>query len=109
MRMPEMPMEMEWRQSMQGVADLAEEWVAEVEAQWQEWAQKLEDCARQVVSHFFPSHSADNGRSELYAVKSTLVPGSDEYWHAKRLVGLGMHDGEGREREWVSSNIIAYR
>ncbi|KAJ7258014.1 hypothetical protein C8J57DRAFT_1472510 [Mycena rebaudengoi] len=106
-RKPEMPMEMEWRQSMQGVADLSEEWVAEVEAQWQEWAQKLEDCARQVVSHFFPSHSADIGHSELYAVKSTLVPGSDEYWHAKRLVGLGMHDGEGREREWVSSNIIA--
>jgi hypothetical protein len=39
-------MEEEWRQSMQGVADLAEEWAADVEEQWQQWAQKLEDCAK---------------------------------------------------------------
>ncbi|KAJ7257986.1 hypothetical protein C8J57DRAFT_1516284 [Mycena rebaudengoi] len=87
-RTPETLMEEEWRQSMQGVADLAEEWAADVEEQWQQWAQKLEDCA-----------------NELYAVKSTLLPGSDEYWHAKRLVGI--YDGEGVERHWASANIGA--
>ncbi|KAJ7281288.1 hypothetical protein C8J57DRAFT_1499990 [Mycena rebaudengoi] len=85
---PETPMEEEWRRSMQGVADLAEEWVADVEKQWQKWARSLEDCA-----------------NELYAVKATLLPGSDEYWHAKCLVGI--QDGEGVEHDWASANIGA--
>ncbi|KAJ7248074.1 hypothetical protein C8J57DRAFT_1240584 [Mycena rebaudengoi] len=49
---PETPIEKEWRISMQGVADLAEEWVAEGEAKWQadyqllaDWSQWMENKA----------------------------------------------------------------
>ncbi|KAJ7256711.1 hypothetical protein C8J57DRAFT_1650109 [Mycena rebaudengoi] len=43
---PETPIEKEWRISMQGVADLAEEWVAEGEAKWQADYQLLADWSR---------------------------------------------------------------
>ncbi|KAJ7215150.1 hypothetical protein C8J57DRAFT_1600431 [Mycena rebaudengoi] len=43
---PETPIEEEWRLSMQGVADLAEEWVAEGEAKWQADYQLLGDWSR---------------------------------------------------------------
>ncbi|KAJ7232566.1 hypothetical protein C8J57DRAFT_1533041 [Mycena rebaudengoi] len=43
---PETPIEKEWRVSMQGVADLAEEWVAEGEAKWQADYQLLADWSR---------------------------------------------------------------
>ncbi|KAJ7262383.1 hypothetical protein C8J57DRAFT_1632041 [Mycena rebaudengoi] len=62
-RTAEKSREEEWRLSMQGVADMAEEWAADSEDQWQEWAEKLADCAR-----------------ELHGLQSTPQPGSTEYW-----------------------------
>ncbi|KAJ7253592.1 hypothetical protein C8J57DRAFT_1237391 [Mycena rebaudengoi] len=60
---PETAVEKEWRMSMQGLADLAEEWVAEGEANWQEAFQSIADWA-----------------SEQYGLRPMPEPGTDTHW-----------------------------
>ncbi|KAJ7212361.1 hypothetical protein C8J57DRAFT_1733138 [Mycena rebaudengoi] len=60
---PETPIEKEWRVSMQAVADLAEEWVAEGEAKWQTDYQLLADWSQQ-----------------LFGLMPMPAPGTDAHW-----------------------------